>query len=388
MFGQGSVQRRRAPLTLVTVGVTAVVVALVVQRGGAGAPGPSEAGGSAGAPAASTSATSTSAAPISTALPDGLQDRGWIAEIGVQRWAAGSLTGRVVLLPPGEIALTATADNVVSVRYGPGGRSSTVRVRDLTGGRLRASVDRPGTVSSAAVAGDMVYVTGDDGTGGGSDAGVQAISLADGSVHDVIPAGPSPADATGPVTRSQLRLDPPGRILGSALCTGDRCTVDLVNLASGLRTTPIRNGHGFLVALTDRVIYLADDTLTTLDALDAVTGELRWQLADVQLSGVLPTSDGSRVVLSYLPGHVAGSPVFTLASADAATGVLQVLLQRPADTDVPTFYPNLSGDRFAVIGGGGTLGEWLGGSRGRAALTLVDTRSGALSTNAVSIAAP
>lgn len=389
MFGQGSVQRRRVPLTLLTVGAAAVVVALLATQrgGGAAAPGPSGAGGSPGSPASPASATSPAAASISAALPDGLADSGWIAEIGVQRWAAGSLTGRVVLLPHDEIALTATADRVVSVRYGPGGRSSTVRVRPLTGKRLQASA-RQGTVGSAVVVGDTVYVTGDDGTGGGSDAGVQAISLADGSVHDVIPAGPSPADSTGPVSRSQLRLDPSGMILGSALCAGDRCTVDFVNLASGLRTTPVRNGHGFLVALTDRVLYLANDTVTTLDALDAVTGDSRWHLADVQLSGVLPTSDGSRVVLSYLARKPAGSLVFTLASADAATGAIRVLLERPAETDVPTFYPNLSGDRFAVISDGGTLGDWLGGSRGRAALTLVDMRSGAISANAVSIAAP
>ena len=395
MFGQDSVQRRRAPLSLLAVGVVAVVVALVAQRGGDSPSGrdPSGAGGSARESAAAASPTSgspasTPPASIVAALPEGLQDRGWIAEIGVQHWAAGSLTGRVVLLPAGEIALIATSDSVVSVRYGPGGRSSTVRVRDFAGGRLRASVDRPGTVSSAVVVGDVVYVTGDDGTGGGSDPGVQAISLANGTVREVIPAAPSPADATGPVTRSQLRLDPAGRILGSAICSDDRCTVDLVNLASGIRTTPVRNGHGFLVGLTDRVVYLVSDTSTTLDALDAATGKPLWRLADVQLSGVRPSSDGSRVILSYLPGHAAGSPVFTLASADAATGVLEVLLRRPADAEVPTFYPDLSGDRFAVISEGGTLGEWLAGSRRRAALTLVDTRSGAVSTNAVSLVAP
>src|SRR4029079_10643005 len=112
---------------------------------------------------------------------------------GVQRWAAGSLSGRVIRLPDDEIALTATATSVVSVRYASGGATSTVRVRDLSGsGRLRVSVDRPGTVSSAVVSGDTVYVAGDPASGGGSDGGVQAISVTDGSVRDVIPAGPAP----------------------------------------------------------------------------------------------------------------------------------------------------------------------------------------------------
>ena len=290
-------------------------------------------------------------------------------------------------LPSDEIALTATATSVVSVRYGNGGLVSTVRVRDLADGRLRASVDRPGTVASAVVVGSVVYVTGDNGTGG-SDAGVQAISVVDGSVRDVIAPGPAPAGATGPVTRNQLRLDPSGTVLGSPLCSGDQCTVDVVDLASGARTTPVRNAKGFLVALTNRTIYLANDTSTSLDALDAATGAQRWHLGDIQLTGVLPTSDGARVLLSYLPAGGNGAMTFTLASADASRGTLQVLLQRPADTDVPTFYPNLSNDRFAVIGSGGSLGDLLGGTGRRAALTLVSTTSGAISADAVTLAAP
>ena len=97
------------------------------------------------------------------------------------------------------------------------------------------SVDRPGTVSSAVVAGDTVYVAGDAGTGGGADAGVQAISLADGSVRDVIPPGPAPADAVGPVTRRSCGWIRPAGFLGSPLCSGENCTVDLVDLATGER---------------------------------------------------------------------------------------------------------------------------------------------------------
>ena len=323
--------------------------------------------------------------PPVRALPAGLEDRGWIAEVGVQRWLAGSLSGRVLALPPDETALTATATNVVSVRYGAGGRTSTVRVRELPRGTLRVSVDRPGTVSSAVVAGDVVYVSGDAGTGGGADAGVQAISLADGSVRDLIPPGPAPSDAVGPVTRTQLRLDRSGGLLGSPLCSGETCTVDLVDLATGERTTPIRNGHGFLIALTRRVLYLTDDTLAVLEARDAATGSELWRLADVQLQGVLPLSDERRAAIGYLPSTGAAS--FTLAAADATTGALRVLLRRAADADLPTFYPGLSGDRFAVIGGGGTLGELLG-SRRRAALSLVDLGTGAAQDDAVTITAP
>jgi len=400
MSRQPLAHRSGAPLSLLLLGAAVLVVALVAGRTG-GSPRTERestattAGGAAAASDASgggsqrtAAAAAGSSAAGGRALPADLEDRGWIAEVAVQRWLAGTLSGRLLVLPADEIGLTATASTVVSVRYGANGRTSTVRVRDMAGGRLRASVDRPGTVSSAVVAGTVVYVTGDAGTGGGADAGVQAISLADGSVRDIIPPGPAPADAAGPVTRTQLRLDPSGTILGSPLCSGDQCTVDLVDLASGARTTPVRNVHGFLVALTSHVLYLVDDTSTALQAVDAATGVERWRVDGVQLGGVLPATDGSSAVVSYLPATRSGPLTFTLASIDAVTGERHVLLERPADNDVPTFYPNLSGDRVAVLGTGGTLGEMLGGAARRAILTLVDARSGATRAGGLTLTTP
>jgi hypothetical protein len=382
MSRQRSASVRGAPLSLLLIGMMVLVAAVVTQRGG----GLSRV---ASLPtAAPPSAADAAGAGGLRALPDGLEDRGWVAEVGVQRWLAGSLGGRILVLPPDEIGLVANATQVVSVRYGSAGATSTLRVRDLGTGRLRVSVDRPGTISSAVIAGSTVYVTGDAGTGGGADAGVQAIALGDGSVRDLIPAGPPPPDATGPVTRTQLRLDPTGRMLGSPLCSGDTCSVDVVDLASGARATPVRNGHGFLAALSARRLYLVDDTSTSLMAVDATTGDVAWSLDDVQLNGVVPSSDGSRVLLGFLPAGRSGAFVWTLASADAATGAREVLATRSADGDVPQFYPGLSGDRFAVLGSGGTLGELLGGLRHRAALTLIDARSGAAQADALTIDAP
>lgn len=391
MSRQRSATVRGVPLTLLLVGVMVVGVALVVERGSpAGRAMPASAVPASAAPAADAPSVQGTAAGAGAlrGLPTGLEDRGWVAEVGVQRWLAGSLGGRVLALPGDEIGLAASAAQVVSVRYGAGGATSTLRVRDLANGRLRLSVDRPGTISSAVLLGPTVYVTGDAGTGGGADAGVQAIALGDGSVRDVIPAGPAPADAPGPVTRTQLRLDPTGRWLGSALCSGETCSVDVVDLQSGARTTPVRNGHGFLAALSATTLFLVDDTATSLSAIDAATGDVRWQLDDVQLNGVLPSADGSRVLLGFLPASRASGFLWTLASVDAATGARHVLLTRPADADVPQFYAGLSGDRFAVLGSGGTLGELLAGPRRRAALTLVDSRSGAAQDDAIAILAP
>ena len=266
---------------------------------------------------------------------------------------------------------------------------STVRLRDFAAGRLRLSVDRPGTISSAVLAGNTLYVAGDTGTGGAADAGVQAISLADGSVRDLVPGGPAPADAAGPVSRGQLRLSPSGRTLGAPLCAGDQCWIDIVDLATGARSTPVRNAGGFLVALADDLLYLTDGLATSLRAVDARSGQPRWSLDNAQIGGVAPSGDGARVVIAYLPDLNRGGPfTFTLASADAGTGALTVLLRRPADADAPTFHPGLSGDRFAVIGNGGPLSEVLAGIRHRVALTLVDAVSGAIVPDALTLAAP
>lgn len=387
MSRQRSASVRGAPLSLLLIGMMVLVVALVTQRGGASTR--VAASPPATAVAAATALVESGAgAGAPRALPAGLEDRGWVAEVGVQRWLAGSLGGRILALPPDEIGLTATAAQVVSVRYGAGGAVSTLRVRDLATGRLRVSVDLPGTISSAVLTGSTVYATGDAASGGGADAGVHAIALTDGTVHDVIAAGPAPADATGPVTRTQLRLAPGGRLLGSPLCSGETCTIDVVDLEAGTRTTPVRNGHGFLAALSARTLFLVDDTATSLTAVDIATGDVRWELDDVQINGIVPSGDGSRVLIGFLPAVRDGALQWTLAAADAATGARQILATRPADTDVPQFYAALSGDRFAVIGSGGTLGELLGGSRRRAALTLIDARSGVAQADAVTVGAP
>jgi hypothetical protein len=356
--------------------------------GGASGGGGSAAGAGAGGSGAGAGAPAAGSGGPVRALPAGLDDRGWIAEVGVQRWLAGSLSGRVLLLPSDEIGLTATGSQVVSVRYGTGGRTSTVRVRDLAGGKLRASVDRPGTISSAIVAGGVVYVAGDAATGDGSDAGVQAISLVDGSVRDVIAPSAASGSLAQPITRAQLRIDPTGRYLGSALCSGETCTVDLVDLTTGARSTPLHGVSGFLVALTGRVLYVVGSDATSLDAFDAVSGAQLWHLDDLQVSGVRPSADGTRALVGYLPAGAGPGATFTLAAIDATTGNRRVVVQRSADTDVPTFYPDLSGDRFAVIGSGGTLGELLGGLRRHAALSIVDEQSGATQSDALSLDAP
>src|SRR5260221_6965163 len=164
MSRQRSAVKGGAPFSVLLAGAFLLVGAPVARQAGGSAPG-SGSSTTAGAPASPGAShpgsPAPSTAPAGRPLPLGLEDRGWIAEVGVQGWFAGSLSGRAIALPNDEIALTATATMVVSVRYGQNGRTSTVRVRDLPTGRLRVSVDRPGTVSSAVVVGATVYVAGD-----------------------------------------------------------------------------------------------------------------------------------------------------------------------------------------------------------------------------------
>jgi hypothetical protein len=383
---------------MLLVGAVALVVALAITRGGpdgSAARASTAPGVGVGAPAASVGlGLAASLRPSAStlvggrALPPGLVDRGWVAEVAVQRWIAGTLSGRILVLPADEVGLWANATSVVSVRYGSKGATSTVRVRDFGALRTHLSVDRPGTVTSAVIVGNMLYVAGDDGSGS-SDAGVQAISLDDGSVTDLISPGAAPADMTAPVTRGQLRLSPSGRTLGSPFCGGDRCSIDLVSLAGGQRRTVAGGPTGFLLGLTDDALFVADEPATGIRAIDVVTGLVRWTLPDAQIGGVLASADGSRVVIGYMPDQgTGGPPTFTLASADTATGSLRVLLQRAADTDPVSFFPDLSSDRFAVIASGGSLSDVLGGIRHRIALTLVDAATGRAQADAVTLTAP
>ena len=123
----------------------------------------------------------------------------------------------------------------------------------------------------------------------------------------------------------------------------------------------MRDGHGFLIALT----AASSTSLTTRShvARRPRRGDGPELLAPRRRAdqGVLPSRRRRGAVIGYLP--TTGRPADVhAATADAATGALRVLLQRAADADLPTFYPGLSSDRFAVIGGGGSLGDLLGGS--------------------------
>jgi hypothetical protein len=384
MSRQRSASVRGAPISLLLIGVLALVAAVAIQRVGSTPPTASASPPASGA--ATPSGDSSVGASGPKGLPPGKADRGWVAEIGFGQWLAGSLGGKVLVLPADEGAIDADAGQVVSVRNSNGSATSTVRVRDLANGKLRASVDRPGTVGTAVIVGSTVYISGDDGAGA-TDAGVQAIDLRDGSVRDVIPPGPAPADFPSPVSRGQLRLDPTGRILGSPICSGQLCTVDLIDLRSGARTTPVRNAPWFLAAVSATTIYLIDDLRTTLRAVDAATGEKRWELSDGEIIGVLPLGDGSRVLFGLSQAGGGMPPSWTLVSVDAASGSRRALETRSTASGLPEFYPSLSDDRFAVISDGGTLDDLLGHKK-RAALRLLDTTTGAAEPGPVTLAAP
>src|SRR3954469_5338766 len=113
MSSYGSRRRQAAPLSLIAIGAILLVGVIATQRAGtvasakpsASNDGPASSGMASAdtiaAPVASASRPGSSGAPH--ALPAGLEDRGWIAETGLQRWIAGSLGGRVLALPPDEI---------------------------------------------------------------------------------------------------------------------------------------------------------------------------------------------------------------------------------------------------------------------------------------------
>jgi hypothetical protein len=389
MIRRSSARWRGGQVALVVIAVAGVVVVGLVVRG-TGNGGSTDVGATRPprpVPSESASPSPSESYGALQPLPSGLDDRDWIAEAGA-RWIAGSLGGRIVVLPKDEIGIGAGEGLAVSVRYNNGGATSAVMIRDISNGKLRLSVDRPGTVNSAVVSGGTVYISGDTSLTGPADAGVQAVSLVDGKVSDLIAPGTAPADATGFVTRSQLRISPAGDVLGSGLCEAERCWIDRIDLATGARTTPVRAWNGFLTALSQDTLYTVNDTSTSLWALDARTGSAQWSLEDGEIGGMYPTSDGTRLIVGYSPNNSGGAPTFTVSSADARSGAIQRLLERSTDTGIYNLYGDLSNDRYAVIGPGATLGDGLAGVRARLALTLLDVRSGAALADAVTLVAP
>jgi len=370
-----------------------LLVALVGLVGGCLAPGAGSSGATTGtasggpgsapgrAPAGSLSAPSlgTPAAP-GAAVPPGLVGRTWLAPGAAGGWVAGVL-GRESRLEirAGELPVRAADGRVATVAFRADQTGSTVRVREVTTGRVLVELARSENIGSAVFAADRLLVSGHDPVRTGVDPGVAAVSLVDGTVSQVIEPGPLPDGWTGSGARALVR-SPSGRTVVSSLCAGGRCALDVIDPASGTVQRLIDELAGFPVALSDEVVIVVADDQSRLAAYDLATGQRLWQRTGAEFQYGYVTSDG-RYVLSYLDHREPWR--FIVSVIDPRTNDERVVLARdPAEGLV--LWPELSGDEQAVLGAGGRFEDVSQGAPVVRA-DLLDLASGALARGGITV---
>ncbi|MFZ5853503.1 MAG: PQQ-binding-like beta-propeller repeat protein [Chloroflexota bacterium] len=370
-----------------------VLIALVGLVGGCLAPGAGSSGAASGAtasgagsapaggPAGSAVAASpgTPAAP-GAAVPPGLVGRTWTVPGAGGGWVAGMLGRESRLdIPAGELPVRAADGRVATVTFRSDQTGSTVRVREITTGRVLAELARSENIGAAVFAADRLLVAGHDPVRTGVDPGVAAISLADGTVSQVIEPGSLPDGWTGSAARA-LVGSPSGRTVVSSLCAGGRCALDVIDPASGTVRRLIDEPAGFPVALSDEVVIVVADDQSGLEAYELATGQRLWQRTGAEFQYGYVTSDG-RYVLSYLDHREPWR--FVVSVIDPRTNDERVVLARdPAEGLV--LWPELSGDEQAVLGTGGRFEDVSQGAPVVRA-DLLDLASGALAQGGLTV---
>ncbi len=370
-----------APLLLAVIVVVAVVATLRASLAGPAGPAasPSVTASAVGTPPPVPTATAQAVAtpapatptPIPPPLPAGLTNRTWVTRNEVEGigYVAGTLDGRHhLVLPAGEFPLDASDGRVLSVRRGPVAASgfassSTVIVRDVATGDVLISADLPAAIASGVLGPDTAYVAANMTELPGEVPGVDAISLTDGSVREVIPSEFIAVDPKGQApwnaaARGPIHLSPSGRTLGSGVCLNSLCDIQTLDLGSGSLTQAVTAIPSYLGMLSDAVLVTFGDGNTY--GYDAATGKLLWTLDGAMGRGAYLLSDGLTLIEEYQDLASSGSVV---ATVDLRSGARRELLRTPTTEVAPDLWAEASNDRYAVlIPGGQGLDVALGGT--------------------------
>jgi hypothetical protein len=364
------VTRRRVGCLVVLAGLAAGCVAPSV--GGPGGPPTDRAGrvqvpGGGGSAASSPGVEQTqggertpgSASPIGPGfVPPGLAGTNWLAPGATRAWVAGVAgSSERLRLPEDELPVEARGGLVVSVAPRPGEHGSVVRIRDIATGRVVTEVTRPENVDLSVLVGDRLVIAGHDPVGTGVDPGVVSVSLADGSVSELIAPGPLPEGWAGSAART-LVASPSGRTIASGLCLADRCAIDVIDASSGSVRRIAASIEAFPGPMTDDVLIVARDDLSGVAALDIASGEQLWQRGGAEFQHAYMTSDG-RYILSYLDHRDPWR--FRVSVIDPRTNEERVVLEADPN-EGQTLWPDLSSDGLAVIGVGGRFEDVAQGS--------------------------
>ena len=291
--------------------------------------------------------------PGRPSLPPGLAAKTWIAGMPSGRAVAGVSGGPERLtLPEGDLPLAATAGRVASATSYADGSGSVLRVREIASGQLIAEVARPEDLGSAVFLDDRLLAAGNDPARPGTDPGIIAVSLVDGSVTQLVGSGPVLNGWTGSVART-LAVSPSGRTVISGLCLIDRCAIDVLDPQSGSVRRLIDEIDAFPGPITDDVVIVGSDQSSDIAAYDLATGTRLWQRTGAEFQYSYTTSDG-HLVQSYIDHG--GPYVFTVSVIDPRTNDERIVLRRDVAEGL-TLWPELSADDGAVLGTGGRFGD-------------------------------
>ncbi len=396
-----------APLLLAVIVVVAVVATLRASLAGPAGPAasPSVTASAVGTPPPVPTATAQAVAtpapatptPIPPPLPAGLTNRTWVTRNEVEGigYVAGTLDGRHhLVLPAGEFPLDASDGRVLSVRRGPVAASgfassSTVIVRDVATGETVVAVDVPGDLGSGSgvLGADVAYVATGAADVPGVVSAIEAISLADGTVRDVVPAQDIGVDPIGSPpfnapSRGPLALSPSGRTLGSCIFRNFLCDVQVVDLTKGVSRVAVRGLAGGLWLLSDEVLVTTVGEADTA-AYEIATGKVLWMHAGARAeSGGYIESDNTTLVQAFQDIAVAERVVATI---DLRTGATRELLRVPRTEPYPDLWAGASNDRYAVLVSAGPLpAEALAGA-GSLTADLLDLSTGKIERSALRV---
>lgn len=358
-----------APMIVGAILLVVAALGLRVAIGGPAGASPSPTAALSAAPGSSQpeatgrppSATETP--PNVPPLPEGLDNRTWVTLSPVEGvgYVAGTLDGRArLVLPEGESPRAASDGRVLSVRYGPVAASglatsSTVIVRDVASGKVIVEVELPSAISNGVMDAETAYVAAEYTEIPGEVPAVDAISLADGSVREVIPAQVIPVDPKGQAPWNAahgglLTLSPSGRTLGSCIWQNSLCDIETLDLGTGTLTRAVTGLAGGLWLLSDEVLVTVVGEADTA-GYDITTGKRLWTHEGARAeSGGYILSDGSTLIQAYQDIAVSERVVATI---DLRSGASRELLRVPKTELLPDLWAEASNDRYAVLIPGG-----------------------------------
>jgi hypothetical protein len=274
------------------------------------------------------------------------------------------------------------------VAYSDFASSSTVIVRDVASGEIIVAAEVPGDLGrgSGVLGADAAYFAAGASEIAGLVPAVQAISLADGTIREVLPAQDRGVDPTGlppfnAASGGRLKLSPSGRTLGFCIFQNHLCDIQVVDLETGSSWVPVRGHAGGLGLLSDEVL-VAWVTHVGVTGYDIATGKTAWFIEDAMAESAYLLSDGLTLVLAFAD-YAADEHV--VATIDLRTGATRALLRTPKGQVAPYLWQAASNDRYAVLVSVGSLPAEALVAAGSLTADLLDLSTGKIERSALQV---